>query len=65
MDEHIVRQVELTGKKWKLMQAAGFIIIFLGIILWSRLGEVASLLLMLVGSIIGLYGGIGAWWHHK
>lgn len=56
--------VEQTAKDFKAAQAIGGLIIFLGILALCLGNTAICLWAFAIGAAIGLYGYIGAWWHH-
>ena len=65
--------IEQTGKKWKGIQLAGMILVLLGgfkfyqsrFVDYSYRGTNQSISILIIGFIVILIGGIGAWWYHK
>lgn len=67
-----VQTIEATGKKWKMMQLFGGLLLVLGFA--GVCGGAASsssgdnpmvvALVVLAGLILLLWGRFGAWWHH-
>jgi len=64
---HVVT-TEATGKTHKIVQAVGAGVFLLGLVscAFTGVGEAntGSISWMLIGAVIYLAGGIGAWWHH-
>jgi uncharacterized membrane protein HdeD (DUF308 family) len=62
--------IEATGKRWKLMQAAGVVLIMVGVGGLcsggaSTGGEATTVgLTLFAGFVLTVSGRVGAWWYH-
>lgn len=65
--------IEATGKKWKLMQVVGALLIAVGFTALCASagttpntgeGAVGTTLVLLAGLVLVVSGRFGAWWHH-
>ena len=66
-----VQTIEKTGKKYKAAEIIGLSILFVGVFIGcaghlrnSEGGGIPGLMIALVGLVIWVWGGLGAWWHH-
>lgn len=55
--------LELTSKRWKLVQLVGFFVCIAAVV-WFMSGEPAAILVLLLGLLVFCIGRIGAWWSH-
>ncbi len=61
--------IEATGKRWKLLQVGGVILISLGVCgLCSDASSSSTAapvaLTLLAGLVLTVWGRVGAWWYH-
>lgn len=60
-----VQTIEATGKKYKAIQAVGFVLVLIGVLLFVVGPLGAAGVFFCIGLVILFYGRIGAWWHHE